>query len=293
MDRIVRGLLPDQGLRVVFARVGDTARMARMLHGLYPTSAHLFAEAIAGGLLLGSLQKDHARVNLQVECDGPLHGLLVDADAEGNVRGYVRGPSVNFPGDPARGAHAALGGSGFLSVLRDLGSGNWYRAHVELRHLSIPRDLARYFEESEQVDTALDVAVLPRDGEPLGEVAGLLFQKLPDGDGAALARLRARLAGGALAATLAKGGAAQEVIAAVAGDEGAFELLADQEVAYRCSCSLERARNAVSALARAELEDVLEKEKEAVITCEFCHQRYVVAEAELRDMARRLAERDG
>src|SRR5690242_16010161 len=126
MDRLVRGLLPDQGLRVVFARVGDTARMSRVLHGLYPTSAHLFAEAIAGGLLLASLQKDRARVNVQVECDGPLRGLLVDADADGNVRGYVRGSSVNFPGDPARGARAALGGSGFLSVLRDLGRGDWY-----------------------------------------------------------------------------------------------------------------------------------------------------------------------
>jgi molecular chaperone Hsp33 len=291
MDRLVRGLLPDRGVRVVFARVADTARMARVLHGLYPTSARLFAEAMAGGLLLGALQKDRARVNLQVECDGPLRGLLVDADAEGNVRGYVRGAAVNFPGDPARGAHAALGGSGYLSVLRDLGKGSWYRAHVELRDLSIPRDLARYFAESEQVDTALDIAVLARGDEPLADAAGLLFQKLPDGDEAAVAALRRRLDEGALAAAVEVGGGAQEVIRAVAGE--GFELLADQEVAYRCSCSLERARNAVSALGHEEIEDVLSKEKQAVITCEFCHQRYVVPEPELRDMARRLAERDG
>jgi molecular chaperone Hsp33 len=290
MDRLVRGLLPERGLRVVFARVADTARMARMLHGLYPTSAHLFAEAMAGGLLVAALQKGSARVNLQVECDGPLRGLLVDADPEGNVRGYVRGAAVNFPGEPARGARAALGGSGFLSVLRDLGSGSWYRAHVELRELSIPRDLARYFAESEQVDTALDVAVVPRGEEPLGDAAGLLVQKLPSGDARALEEMRERLAGGALARALAAGGGAQEVLAAVAGS--GFELLADHEVAYRCSCSHERARNAVSALGHAEIEDVLAKEREAVITCEFCHQRYVVGEGELREMARRLAARD-
>jgi molecular chaperone Hsp33 len=289
MDRVVRGLLADRGLRVVFVRVADTARMARVLHGLYPTSARLFAEAMAGALLLASLQKDRARVNLQVECDGPLRGLLVDADADGNVRGYVRAPAVNFPGDAARGARAALGGSGFLSVLRDLGDGNWYRAHVALEALAIAGDLARYFSESEQVDTALDVAVLPAGEEPLGEVCGLLLQKLPDGDARALAEVRARLAGGALAAAVGGGAAAQEVIGAVAGD--GFELLADSEVAYRCSCSLERARNAVSALGRDEILDVLEKEKQAVITCEFCHQRYVVGEDALRDLARRLAER--
>lgn len=290
MDRLVRGLLPERGVRAVFARVGDTARMARVLHGLYPTSARLFAEALAGGLLLGALQKDRARVNLQVECDGPLKGLLVDADPDGNVRGYVRRPEVNFPGDPARGAQAALGGSGYLSVLRDQG-GSWYRAHVELRDFVLARDLERYFAESEQIETALDVAVVPHGGEPLGDAAGLIFQKLPDGDPREIAALRARLRQGELPRALAAGGGAQEVIRAVAGE--GFELLADQEVAYRCSCSYERARNAVSALGRVELEDVLQKEKEAVITCEFCRQRYVVGEAELRDMARRLRERDG
>jgi molecular chaperone Hsp33 len=291
MDRLVRGLLPDRGLRVVFVRVADTARMARVLHGLYPTSARLFAEAMACGLLVGALQKDEARINLQVECDGPLKGLLVDADAHGGVRGYVRRPEVNFLDETERGDRAALGGSGFLSVLRDLGGGTWYRAHVELRDLDLAKDLARYFADSEQVDTALDVAVLARAGEPLGDVAGLLFQKLPEGDASALAALRAGLADGALPRALASGAGAQEAIRAIAG--AGFELLADEEVAYRCSCSLERARNAVSALGRSELDDVLAKEKQAVITCEFCRQTYVVGEGELREIARRLAERDG
>jgi molecular chaperone Hsp33 len=291
MDRLVRGLLPDRGLRAVFVRVADTARMARMLHGLYPTSARLFAEAMACGLLVGALQKDEARINLQIECDGPLKGLLVDADAHGTVRGYVRRPEVNFLGETERGDRAALGGSGYLSVLRDLGAGTWYRAHVELRELDLAKDLARYFADSEQVDTALAVAVAAAGAEPLGDVAGLLFQKLPEGDAAALAALRARLDGGALARALGAGGGAQEVIRAVAGD--GFELLADEEVAYRCSCSPERARNAVSALGRAEIDDVLAKERQAVITCEFCRQTYVVGEDELRDVARRLAKRDG
>ena len=76
-----------------------------------PDERRLFAQALAGGALLGALQKK-GRVNLQLECDGPLAGLFVDADTDGNVRGYVRRPNVHFPGDPGRGARAALGGSG-------------------------------------------------------------------------------------------------------------------------------------------------------------------------------------
>lgn len=289
-DRLCRGLFPERGLRAVFVRVGDTARMARVLHGLYPTSAHLFAQALAAGALLGALQKERGRVNLQLECDGPLAGLFVDADTEGNVRGYVRRPDVHFPGEPARGARAALGGAGFLSVLRQLGDGQHYRSAVELRTADLAEDLRSWFAASEQVATALDLAVVPLDGEPLGEVAGVLLQRLPDGDDGAIEAARARLAAGTLPAALARGASAQEVIAEVGG--AGFELLADVEVAYRCGCSQERARTAVSALGREGVLEVLETERQAVITCEFCRSRYVVDEDALREIARRLAERE-
>lgn len=287
-DRIVRGLVPSQGLRAVLVRVTETARVARMLHGLYPTTARLFAESMAAGLLVASLQKERSRVNLQIECDGPVRGLFVDADPDGNVRGYVRAPEVHFPGDPAAGARAALGGSGFLSVLRDVGNGSFYRGHVELRAMEIVRDLERYFVESEQVATALDLAIMPHGDEPLGEVAALLVQRLPDGDDGALASARARLAAGAFRGAVARRAGAQEAIAAAAGE--GFEILGDLEVAYRCGCSLARARAAVSALGREGVLDVLAKEREAVITCEFCRQRYVVGEDDLRRMAERLRE---
>ena len=287
-DRLCRGLFPTRGIRAVFVRIGDTARMARVLHGLYPTSARLFGEALSAGALLGALQKDGGRVNLQVECDGPIGGLFVDADAVGNVRGYVRRPAVHFPGDPARGSRAALGGSGFLSVLRDLGGGQHYRSAVQLEALDLAGDLRRWFDASEQVSTALGLTVAPAGDEPLGEVAGLLVQRLPAGDDGAVEAARSRIAAGELDRAVAARAGAQEVIRAVAGD--GFDLLADVEVAYRCGCSLERARVAVSALGPAGVLDVIAKDREAIITCEFCRARYVVAEPELREIHRRLVE---
>ncbi len=286
-DRLVRGLLPGAGARVVFARVGDTARMSRVLHGLYPTAAHLFAEGLAAGLLLAALQKDRARVNLQVQSDGPVGGIFVDARPDGEVRGYVRGASVHFPGDPRLGARAALGGAGYLSVIRDQGDGQFYRGSVELEAMEIAADLRRYFAESEQVDTAVDLQVVRRGDEPLGDVCGLLVQKLPDGDAAAVQRVRERLAGGALAAALAASASAQEVIRAAAGE--GFDLLADQEVAYVCGCSQDRARSAVAVLGAEGVAEILSSEGQAVVTCEFCRQRYVVGERELREIQSRLA----
>lgn len=287
-DRLCRGLFPGLGLRAAFVRVGDTARMARVLHGLYPSAAFLFSQALAAGALLGALQKEKGRVNLQLECDGPVGGLLVDADTEGSVRGYVRRPQVHFPGDPVRGARAALGGSGFLSVIRDLGGGQHYRSAVRLEAFDLAGDLRRWFAVSEQVGTAFDLAVVPSDGEPLAEVAGILVQRLPEGEDGTVRAVHARLAAGVLPRALARGAGAQDAVREVVGE--GFDLLADVEVAYRCGCSQERARVAVSALGADGVADVLANEREAVVTCEFCRSRYIVSEPELHDIRRRLVE---
>jgi molecular chaperone Hsp33 len=290
IDRLVRGLLPSRGLRVLFVRIGDTARMVRLLHGLSPATAHLFAELLAGGALVGALQKEtRGRVNLQLEGDGPVRGLFVDADPDGNVRGYVRAPGVDPPGPPAEAARAALGRTGFLSVIRDLGGGKFYRSAVALGGDGVTGVLRRWFAVSEQVETALDLCVVPRGDEPLGDVVGLLVQRLPDGDGAAVTALREALAGGALARALAGGGGAQEVLAEVVGP--GFELLADQEVAYRCGCSMARARSAVSALGASGVAEVLASEGQAEVSCEFCHARYLLDRVALEELLARL--RDG
>jgi molecular chaperone Hsp33 len=287
IDRLVRGLYPSRGLRAMFVRIGDTARMVRMLHGLTPPTARLFAEVLAGAALAGALQKDsRGRINLQVEGDGPARGIFVDADPDGNVRGYVRAPAAEAPGEAAAAARAAMGQAGYLSVIRDLGGGKFYRSAVALAGDDFAGALRRWFAVSEQVETALGLCVLPRGDEPLGDVVGLLVQRLPDGDAAAVQAVRQALEEGALDRALAGGAGAQEVLTAVAGP--GFDLLADQEVAYRCGCSQERARTAVSALGAEGVAGLLAEQGQAEVTCEFCHANYLLDRAALEALLERL-----
>jgi molecular chaperone Hsp33 len=285
-DLLLRGLVRAPALRVILVEATDLCRMARMLHGLAPTSAAVFSEALAAGLLLGALQKERTRVNLSLEVDGPLSGLLVDADTEGNIRGRVRRPDIHFPGDPSVGPRASLGGSGTLSVLRDQGKGEFYRGSVEFIPGTLTENLRRYFAASEQVATALDVRVHPSGREALGAVAGIVVQKMPEGSLEALEGVRRRIAAGAFADALARGAADEELVRAVVDDD--LEVLSRQGVSYTCNCNRERAVNAVSALGPDGIRAVLAEERQVVIDCEFCKKRYVVDEPELADIARRL-----
>lgn len=286
IDLLSRGLHDGHGLRALVVRAGDLARMTRLLHGLAPTSARLFGEALAAAALVAALQKDEERVNLQLECQGPLRGLFVDADARGNLRGYVRGQAVHVPGDPDQAAVAALGGAGFLSVLTARADGTFYRSSVELAREPLAGALRRWFASSEQVATALALEVLPRGDEPLGEVAGLLLQRLPGGDDEAVAAARDAIAAGAFRDALSSGASALTLMQEVGGK--GFELLAEQELAYRCGCGIDRVRNAVTALGADGLADLIATVGRAEVDCEFCHAHYVLEADQLRELERKL-----
>ncbi|HET9450202.1 MAG TPA: Hsp33 family molecular chaperone HslO, partial [Aggregicoccus sp.] len=168
-DELVSGLLKDVDLRVVLVTAGALSRKARALHSAEPAAAALLAQGLVSAALLAALQKEKGRINLQLECDGPLRGMFADAEAGGTVRGYVKNPYVSFTGGEGE-YHwrPALGNSGFLSVLRDLGGGEYYRSSVELQAFDFPQDLERYFHASEQVQTriALELVPGPVDGKP-------------------------------------------------------------------------------------------------------------------------------
>jgi molecular chaperone Hsp33 len=284
-DELVSALLRAEGLRVVLALTSDLSKRARELAGMRPGSAAMLAQGLTAGLLLAALQKERTRLNLQMECDGPLRGLFVDASSSGEVRGYVKNPLVEHIGGEGEFRwRPVLGNSGFLSVLRDQGGGEYYRSSVQLGRFDLAKDLKAFFVESEQIRTEVQLGLLSQGEEPLAVVGGLLMQPLPDGDVEALAGHAARLeAPGAFEADLqigVKSGAAAAVKALFPGSD--LEVMARYPVAFQCSCSKERVKNALLAMGRAELDDLLAKDGQAEVTCQFCSTRYTVSGEEIR-----------
>src|SRR3954467_6701010 len=78
----------DAGLRLAVCTAAGVAREAAARHGLLEGSAGSLALGLTGALLVAAHQR--ARVDVQLECNGPLRGLLVDADETGAARGLVR-----------------------------------------------------------------------------------------------------------------------------------------------------------------------------------------------------------
>src|SRR5580693_1424412 len=217
-DHLVRSIVHGPELRVLTAFTTNSAQAARESHQCAPTSAALLAQGLTAGLLLAaSLEKGKARVNLQVACDGPAGGLFIDAGTDGSVRGYIRNNRVFFPSAPGEPLHPerAIGRRGYVNVLRDFGGSDIYRGMVELSAFDLAGDLRNYFRASEQIDSAVALVVVPEGDEPLGLVAGMLIQRLPQGDPQAVGRAQAALDAGALERGLRENLSATALIAAL------------------------------------------------------------------------------
>jgi molecular chaperone Hsp33 len=289
-DELVSGLLKDVDVRVVLALTSELSRQARATHKSEPASAALLSQGLTAAALIAALQKGDARINLQLECDGPLRGLFVDGDISGLVRGYTKNPHVAHVG--AEGEYRwrpVFGNKGYISVLRDIGEGEYYRSSVELERFDFAEDLERYFTLSDQVATQLKLEQLPvvvnGASEPLGIVAGVLLQPLPDGDRDAFQALGLQVKQHfreALQAHAAEGGAA--LLKALLPGRDGLEIMSRYPLRFSCTCSLDRVKNALMAMGRAGLMDLLEKEGKAEVTCQFCTTQYVIPGNEIREM---------
>ena len=280
-DAVVRTLLNESNLKVSVVVATQVAREARKRHALASASASLFAQGLAAGALMASLQKEETRINLQLECDGPLRGYFVDASGSGAMRGYVKNPNVEV--ELAEGQfqwRAALGNSGFISVLRDMG-GEYYRSSVELTTMQLQDDLNHYFRVSEQIATRVMLQLTHLGDENLGVMAGVLVQALPDGDLKALDALAAALPERLRAWCDAGGGEAEALLAALLPGEVP---IARTDVRFECTCSKERALNTLAAFGADEIQEIVDTMGSTAVTCQFCGTKHEITLVDLWDL---------
>jgi molecular chaperone Hsp33 len=317
LDQIARCVVfddADVGLaRAVIVTSTGVAREAARRHQAAGAAAVALARGLTSGLLLATLTKDEERVTLQVLGDGPLGGLTVDATAAGTARAYVKNPAVRLPPPPPGAARLrlgpAIGGTGLVSVIRDLGLRENFSGQTALATGEIDEDVAHYLVTSEQIASALRCEVLLGPGGGVAAAAGILVQALPGTDGAGrVETARELLEGGALLRALAGGGergggetggpgdgdSAPGILRAALGPElGPLQVLDVRPVRFHCPCSRERAGASLALLGPAELAAMVIEDGKAEVICNFCRARYDFSDGELETMRREVGKPAG
>ena len=292
-DYILRVTALKGKIRAFFITDRDTVESLRKAHNTSPVVTAALGRLATGALMMGVDMKDKGEsVTLKIESDGPIKGMTVVADPEGNVKGYPVEPLVIIPAN-SKGKLDVGGavGKGSLSVIKDMGLKEPYTGQVPLISGEIAEDLTYYFAVSEQIPSSVALGVLMNKENTVRQAGGFMIQLMPGADEDVLSRLEERLASmKSVTACLDEGMGPREIMELLLSDMEP-EINEKIPVRFRCGCSRERMEAAIISIGRKDLRSLIDEGEPVEAVCHFCGTKYRFEVEELKKLWLRAQER--
>ncbi len=287
-DTLIRAYAADGFVRAFAASTKDIVAFAKKAHGTSPVCTAALGRLLTAGSMMGSMMKSRADImTLLIRCEGPIGGLCVTADAEGNVKGYVNEPLVMLPAKPNH--HFDVGGAlgkGILSVIRDLGLKDPYVGEVELQTGEIAEDLTYYFASSEQTPSVVGLGVLMNKDNTVACAGGFILQLMPDCPEDVIERIEQNIKDIPSVTDMLSSGMTPEDIINRTLDGLNPEVTDTLTPKYLCNCSKERYAKGIMSLGKKDLDSLIAGGEDIEVVCRFCGKKYVFTADELKDMQR-------
>ena len=279
MDVIIRMMTGDGMVKAVAVTGKDMVERARQIHKTLPVATAALGRTLMAASMMGDMLKEKdGSVTLQIKGGGPLGAITAVSDSRGNPRGYLQNGQVDIPRkyQGKLDVGTAVGSSGSLTVMKDMGLKEPYIGSVQLVSGEIAEDITAYFVESEQVPTACALGVLVDRDLSILTAGGYLLQLLPGASDAEITHLEQNVAALPSVTELLRSGASLEQIMEQALAGFAPNVLDEQQVRYQCDCSQARVERALLSLGRDELAEMAAEGKPVEVSCHFCDKKYYV-----------------
>ncbi|MEW6730739.1 MAG: Hsp33 family molecular chaperone HslO [Acidobacteriota bacterium] len=289
-DILIRATAADAMIRCMAAVTTQLVNESCQRHGTLPTASAALGRTLTGAIMLGTLLKDLEKITVQFHCQGPIGNITAEADAHGNVRGYVTNPQVDLP--PNQYGKWDVGGavgSGMLYVIRDAGFeiGLYrepYCGSVPITSGEISADFAYYLTLSEQIPSAVSIGVYIDRSYQVTAAGGFIIQMMPGADEKLIEQISNTVAAAPSSTQMIRDGFGPQELLSMALGEIGFEVLEQKPVRFHCHCSQERALRIVAALGEEEVSDMLDKDGGAQLNCHFCNSNYHISTNELEQI---------
>ena len=285
-DYIIRATAANDQIRAFAAVTTEMVETAREHHNTSPVATAALGRLLTAGAMMGSMMKGEKDVlTLQIKAGGPLQGITVTADSQGNVKGYVGNPDVCIPAN-SKGKLDVAGavGPGFLTVIKDMGLKEPYSGQVMLQTCEIAEDLTYYFATSEQVPSSVGLGVLMNKDNTVREAGGFIIQLMPNATDEFIDKLEKRIKEiKSVTNMLDEGMTPEDILEHILGDMD-LQILDTVPTEFYCNCSKERVSAAVISVGKEELQKMIDEGEPIEVNCHFCNSHYKFSVDELKDM---------
>ena len=288
-DGRVAAFSPSAKIRVVHVEVTDSARELERSHLCGPTAGLIQAEALAGVALLGAdLVEADETVTFRMKVAGPLGGLLVEAAADGSLRGYTQVKVMNdLDAAEELDTSTALGEMAEIQVIRSRPGKIVNSALFDLSPASVSRGLEMFYKQSLQRPAWVQTSALAY-GAFIDSARGLMVECLPDGDEDVFAGIEAAFSDNTVLECLEAAASIKTICETLGLEDCVFE--EGLPLRFSCRCSAERVQGMLAALPTEDVRAMLAKAEPVQVFCHMCGKGYRVAPSHLEQI---LADRGG
>lgn len=285
-DYLIKTTVYDGMVRAYAAVTTELVEEARQRQDTWATASAALGRSLTITGLMAAMLKGDNNITARIEGNGPLGAIVIDGNAQGEVRGYVQNPHVDFPSN-AQGkldVRRAVGEEGVLSVVKDLGLKEYFTGQVPIVSGEISEDFTYYFATSEQTPSAVAAGVLVNTDYTILAAGGFIVQLMPGASDEIITKLEKSIESFPPISTLIEAGNSPEQILEIlfAGEEINFH--EKMPISFKCKCSHERMSNAVKGLGKEEITAMIEEDHGAEVTCHFCNKVYQISEDQLKEM---------
>ena len=273
MDYIFRGLGRDKKVRIFGIDAKESISTICKHQETLPITTIAFARFLLAGAIIGALEKNGVGITLQINSDGPIKSLFMQATSDGYIRGYVSNPNADLEiKDEVYTVQNVVGNNGVLSVTKVNEEGVDFTSDVILAKSDISQDIAYYFFASEQIPTIIDLHVTLDENGNVDCAKGYLIQLITgyeEEDVVFLENLK-----------LENITNVEENIKTMFED---FEKLEEMEIKDFCDCSRNRFEGGLATLSDFDLKDLTSEENIEVV-CQFCKSKYIFTKEDIESI---------
>ena len=161
-DYLIKGLAYDNQFRVYAIDATEAVAEAQRRHDTWSASSAALGRTMVGSLLVATTGlKGDQKMTVIVNGNGLGGRILVDANAQGDVKGYIQNPHVSLPlnANGKLDVRTVVGTEGTLSVIKDLGLKEPFSGQVPIVSGELGEDFTYYMANSEQIPSAVGLSV--------------------------------------------------------------------------------------------------------------------------------------
>lgn len=277
-------LLEDNNFRATIISTTHLLNQMRANHETGVVESLVLGQAYIANALLSATVKGNDRVQLTVECGGPIGGIYTEAWACGAVRGYLKYNPIELKEPLTSFDTSSLYGPGFLTVTKLIeGNKSPFSGQVMLESGNLAQDLATYFIESEQTPSLFNLSIdFDKDGRIMG-AGGLFIQALPGCSDEALIKMEEKTkALPSLGKNMTKNTSPKEYIMA---NFPTATHLSHEGVGFSCPCNKDNFAKHLMGLPKNDKDSILKEGPfPLTLSCLNCNSHYSFSKDEISQL---------